>query len=103
MNRFSKYNKWRKAVIKAYYGRCPHCGGKITGGVHHIFPRGIEVLKYVIENGIPCCMEFHRMWENPKIKKTLIKKYIKDNVYFKLSCVASGTMTIEDAEFEEIV
>ncbi len=97
-----RYNNWIKAVLKKNYSRCSHCGKKVTGGIHHIIPRGCKRTKYVVENGIPTCFEFHRMWENSVKKKKLISIYIGKEKYNLLKKVANGIITVEEAGFTEI-
>jgi hypothetical protein len=98
----SRENRWRNAVIENCKGRCPHCGRKGTGGVHHVFSRSIEKLKYVLENGIYCCWELHRDFENPDRKFEVMKKYVGDIIYFKLLNIVNGRLTIEEAKFTVI-
>lgn len=102
MDQQQRYNRWIKAVLKKWFGRCPHCCKKPTGGIHHIMPRGCSLTKYVVENGIPTCCEFHRMFEDPKKEKNLIVKYIGNNLYKKLKNVANGILTLEEAGLKEI-
>lgn len=97
-----RYSKWIKAVLRKSFNRCPHCGQKPTGGIHHIFPRGCKKTKYVVENGIPTCYEFHRMWENPVTKKKLVRIYIGKEKYNLLRKLSNGIISIEESGFTEI-
>ncbi|MCK5632981.1 hypothetical protein KAH94_04480 [bacterium] len=97
-----RYKKWIKAVLKKNYGKCPCCGGKPTGGIHHIFPRGAKRTKFIVENGIPTCFEFHRLWENPLYFRNLINIHVGAEKYTKLKKLANGYISLEESGFTEI-
>ena len=64
-----KDSLWSKAVKKNYKGMCPCCGSPY-GSSHHIIPRDNRLTRWVIENGIYCCNEFHRAFEKYRGKKS---------------------------------
>ena len=103
MKEQKRYKRWINAVLKKNYGRCSHCGKKPTGGIHHIIGRGCKKTKYVVENGIPTCFKFHRMWEKPVIERELIRKYVGVDKYNLLRKVANGIIDIKETNFTEVI
>lgn len=76
--------RWSKEVMKTTKGICLHCGKKATG-VHHIIPRSIIKLRWILQNGIPTCNILHRMFEGNKYERyKAIKKYVSMKRYGEL-------------------
>lgn len=52
---------WSRAVKERFDGVCcyPGCGSTFGCGSHHVFRRGIQATRLVIENGLYLCVECH--------------------------------------------
>jgi hypothetical protein len=55
-----KYKTWSNDVKTRDNHMCIVCGSNILINAHHIIPREIKELRYVVDNGISLCPKHHK-------------------------------------------
>lgn len=68
--------EWSKRVSIIYAGECawPKCNNRYGIGAHHVFGRGIQGLRLLVENGVLLCGKHHRKMERVSKRKGVYKK-----------------------------
>jgi hypothetical protein len=97
-----KDSKWSKRIKAEFFGVCCICGHK-GNDAHHLFERGILVLRYIIKNGIFVCFKCHRKIEEmtEEENKKFIIKYIGEYKYQEFEKMRKG-MRENNGEFQEV-